>query len=210
MSMKRARTEEAKEDRRAAVLKAALDEFFIKGFTAARMDDIARRADLSKGTLYLYFSSKDALFQALIEDLTTPHIQHMEQLADLAVTLEDALARLAELAPGMIRTSELPRLMKVLIADSHNFPDIVREYRRNVLDRLLGIVTRMFERLKAQGEIVVDDTHLAARLLVAPIAFSGIWHAVFEQESDAQVDLETLFRMHASNMLAALRPEVAE
>ena len=62
--MKRARSDEAKDERRAQLLDAALDEFFEKGFSAARMDDIARRAKLSKGTLYLYFDSKKAMFQA--------------------------------------------------------------------------------------------------------------------------------------------------
>ena len=65
----RARTEEAKNQRRQALLAAALDEFFERGFTAARMDDIAARADVSKGALYLYFNSKEALFAALVENL---------------------------------------------------------------------------------------------------------------------------------------------
>ena len=65
--MQRARSEAAKDTRRQALLTAALDEFFERGFAAARMDDIARRAGFSKGTLYLYFDSKEALFASLIE-----------------------------------------------------------------------------------------------------------------------------------------------
>ncbi len=79
-AMKRARTPQAKEDRRQALLKAALDEFYEKGLTAARADDIAERAGLSKGTLYVYFKSKEDLFKALIENLTTPKLAMLENI----------------------------------------------------------------------------------------------------------------------------------
>ena len=75
--MRRARSEDAKDERRQLLLSAALDEFFERGFSAARIEDIAQRASLSKGTVYLYFDSKEALFLALIEDLATPNIEQI-------------------------------------------------------------------------------------------------------------------------------------
>jgi AcrR family transcriptional regulator len=96
--MKRARSDDAKDERRQALLLVALDEFFQKGFTAARMDDIARRAGLSKGTLYLYFESKEALFTALIETLAMPNLSHIETISTMASTIREALDRLVAFA----------------------------------------------------------------------------------------------------------------
>lgn len=205
--MQRARTDQAKDDRRQALLSAALDEFFDRGFAASRMDDVAKRAGLSKGTVYLYFDSKDALFKALIEQLTSPNIARIEAIAAEAPSIETALERIAAFAPVLIRQSNLPRLMKVLIGDSHLFPDLINTYRKDVLERLLAIVAGVLEKAAARGEIEVQDPHLTARLVMAPVALSGLWEAVFGREASAEVDLETLFKIHASFLLKALRPE---
>jgi AcrR family transcriptional regulator len=206
MVVKRARSDVAKDERRQKLLAVALDEFFQKGFAAARTDDIARRADLSKGTLYLYFESKQALFIALIETLAMPNIGQIELISMTAPSIREALNRLVAFAPTMVRQSNLPRLMKVLIGDSHNFPDIVRNYRTQILDRVLGAMAHLLTCAKERGEIEIGDPKLMARLVVAPIALSGIWHALFADDPDAQVDLEMLFRMHADLLLKAISP----
>jgi AcrR family transcriptional regulator len=202
--MSRARSDNAKDERRQALLMVALDEFFQKGFAAARMDDIARRADLSKGTLYLYFESKEALFTALIKTLAMPNLDHLELISRSAPSMREALDRLIVFAPILIRHSNLPRLMKVLIGDSHNFPDIIRAYRTQILDRVLGALAQMLEGAKSRREIEIGDPKLMARLVMAPIAFSGIWQAVFADDEGAEVDLEALFRMHADLLMKAI------
>lgn len=204
--VKRARSVEDKGGRRAELLTVALDEFFKRGFSASRMDDIAANARLSKGTLYLYFASKEALFKALIDSLAMPNLTEIEAIAERASSVFDALQGLAAYAPTMIRHSNLPKLMKVLIGDSHNFPDIVSEYRTLVLDRILAALTQLLSKAEARGEIETDDPGMLARLLIAPIAFSGIWQAVFGSDPHAEVDLEALFQMHIKMMIKALTP----
>jgi AcrR family transcriptional regulator len=202
--MKRARSDDAKDERRQALLLVALDEFFQKGFAAARMDDIAGRAGLSKGTLYLYFDSKEALFTALIETLAMPNLSQIEMISTMAPSIREALDKLVAFAPILVRQSNLPRLMKVLIGDSHNFPDIIRTYRTEILERVLGALAQMLEAAKARGEIDIGDSKLMARLVVAPIALSGIWQAVFAGDEAAEIDLEALFRMHADLLIKAI------
>jgi AcrR family transcriptional regulator len=202
--MKRARSDDAKDERRQALLLVALDAFYQKGFAATRMDDIAAMAGLSKGTLYLYFDSKEALFTALIETLAMPNLSQIEGIATMAPSLRDALDRLVVFAPLLVRHSKLPRLMKVLIGDSHNFPEIIRTYRTQILDRVLGAFAHMLDAAKARGEIDIGDAGLMARLIMAPIAFSGIWHAVFAGDPAAEVDLESLFAMHADLVMKAI------
>ena len=203
--MSRARTNAEKDQRRQDLLSAALDEFFEKGFSAARMDDIAAHAELSKGALYLYFQSKEALFTELIETLTEPNIDILETVAANAPSLRAALDQIATIAPQIITSSDMPRLMKVIIGDAHNFPDIIRNFRRTVLERILGLVAGMLEQAQNNGEIVIADPQLGARLIMAPFALSGIWQAVFGADPDARVDLEGLFRMHADAFYNGVR-----
>jgi len=202
----RALTEEAKDDRRRVFLRAALDEFFEKGFTAARMEDIAKRASVTKGTLYLYFTSKEEVFTELINHFAAPNLKHLESIALSSASFSDAMDQLAAFAPVLIAETDMPRLMKVLIGDSHNFPDIIHDYRTEILERLLAIISTALRRARASGEIACDDADLTARLIVAPVVFSGVWQAVFNKDNKHAVDLRALFGMHADNIRRALEP----
>lgn len=202
----RARTEAAKDERRAAFLQAALDEFFEKGFAAARVDDIARRAGLSKGTLYLYFKNKEALFQGLVETMAVPKIEQMEMMVQSAPSASAALATVLRYVPQMIRGSMVPRLIKILVGDGGQFPDVALSYRTAVIDRGLALIAALLKRGHTNGEFVIDDAQLTARLVVAPLVFSTIWHILFEKDQADQVDLDALFSLHHTLLMRALSP----
>ncbi len=202
--MRRARTDDAKDERRQALLAAALEVFVDKSFAAARMDDIARAASLSKGTVYLYFSSKEELFEAVLRNVALPNVEHMEDLMRQSPSVSVALDGIGQFVPHLIRNTALPQIMKLLISESGTFPEIVQSYREDVLDRLLAGVTGFLARAKAAGEIDVGDPALAARLVASPIAFSALWSVVFETEPKARVDLEALMAMHVKHLKRAL------
>nr|WP_321441262.1 TetR/AcrR family transcriptional regulator [uncultured Hyphomonas sp.] len=202
--MLRARSDAAKDERRQALLSAALDEVFEKGFAATRMDDVARRAGLSKGTLYLYFDSKEALFQGLVESLAYPNLEIIERITEQAETLREALRGIRQFAPTLIRQTDLPRLMKVLVGDSQLFPDLVRAYREDLIEQVLSMIAALLCRADARGEANISDPELTARLIVAPIIFSALWQGVFNQKYEADVDLDKLFEIHEQMMLKAL------
>jgi AcrR family transcriptional regulator len=202
--MKRARTQEAKEERKHALLDAALDEFFERGFDAARMDDIAARANLSKGTLYLYFDSKEALFHSLVETIAIPNIEAIEEAANSTPTFESAIRTMMALAPKLLRTTNMPKLMKVITANATIFPETAKAFRKNVPERVLDAIAKLLRRAHEAGEISVNDPDLTARLVVAPIVFSTMWHFTFEDDPEAQVDHEKLFALHADMLLRAL------
>lgn len=202
----RARTDEAKSDRRREMIDAALNEFFARGFAAARMDDIARAAGVSKGALYLYFPSKEALFEALVEAYAIPNVESLEELADAAPSARDAIRGIMQLAPVIVRESKLPMIAKILIGESSVFPDKVDAYREKVIDRVLAALTRVLERGDSSGEIHAPDASLAARLVVAPVFMSAIWRIVFDRDRPETVDVEALLRAHERNLMAALSP----
>jgi AcrR family transcriptional regulator len=202
--MLRARTEEAKDKRRLALMTAALDEFFEKGFSAARMDDIAKRAGLSKGAIYLYFDSKEALFTSLVDAFAIPNIERIEQAAEAAGSAMAAIEAMMRLAPVFIRETPVPKIMKILIADAPAFPEMVTAYRKKVVERVLGAITNALKKAKENGEIDIGDPALTARLVVAPIVMSGIWRILFEHDPKAKVDLEALFALHEQILKRAL------
>lgn len=204
--MLRARSDEAKDERRQALLGAALDEFFEKGFTATRMDDIARRAKLSKGTLYLYFDSKEAMFRSLIESFALPNLAKIEQITTSAGSLRDALSGLARFAPLLIRHTEMPRLMKVMVGDSHLFPETVRMLREELVEKIISLLAGVLKRARDAGEADVSNPELTARIVMGPIILSSIWQAVFNSRSEAEIDLEQLFQIYERMMLKALEP----
>ena len=203
--MLRARSDEAKDERRSALLTAALDEFFEKGFAATRMSDIARRAHLSKGTLYLYFDSKEAMFRALVESLASPNLEIVEQITGNAGSLKEALSGICRFVPFLIRHTELPRLMKVLIGDSHMFPQMVRAYREELIERVLAMLAGILSRAHEAGEAEIEDPALTARIVMAPMVLSALWQAIFNRHQEAEVDLERLFQIHERMMLKALQ-----
>lgn len=206
----RARTEKAKDERRQAFLDAALDEFFEKGFAAARMDDIARRTGLSKGALYLYFDSKDALFMGLIDAIAVPRIEQIEAVAMAAPTATDAIRQMMRYVPSLVRESRVPLIVKVLIGDGGRFPDVARAYRRRVVERVLGVIAAVLERGQAAGEFTIVDPHLTARLVIAPMVLSAVWRILFDAgprpDPEAHVDLDALFALHERMLLRALAP----
>lgn len=205
----RARTDEAKDERRTAFLMAAIDEFFEKGFEAARVDDIAKRAGLSKGTLYLYFKSKEDLFQALIDMAAAPKLEEMERIVSTASSALEAISGILKFAPVMVRQSIMPRIIKVLIGDGNRFPAVAHAYRRQIIEHILGLIAGILKRGHDAGEIDVIDPDLTARVVIAPIFMSMIWHILFEQDTldgESNIDLEALFSVHHAMLMRALAP----
>ena len=202
--MQRARTDDAKDERRQALLAAALEVFVEKGFAAARMDDIARAASLSKGTVYLYFSSKEDLFEAILRKVALPNVEHMEGLMRDAPSVGAALDGVAQFAPHLIRNTRLPQVMKLLISEAGTFPQIVQAYREDVLDRLLAAVAALLARAHKARDNAAPEPMLAARQDAAPIAFSGLWRVEFEVDPKARVDVEALINLHVRHLKKAL------
>lgn len=202
--MLRARSSEDKQARRDAITAAALDEFYDKGFTAARMDDIAARAGVSKAAIYLYFDSKDALFTALVEDYAVPQIERLEAAIGAAGGGLAAIDAALGLIPYLIRESPMPKFMKILVGSAPAFADTVTRYRRTVIDRVFSLIERNLTAAAAAGEIEIEDAGLTTRLVVAPIVMSALWRVVFEHDPAAKFDLEKLLSLHAAMMRRAL------
>ncbi|MFZ6653681.1 TetR/AcrR family transcriptional regulator [Undibacterium sp. TJN19] len=168
--------ERRKDARPQELLAAALDLFVERGFAATRLDDVARAAGVSKGTLYLYFSSKEELFKAVVRESIVPLIGEAESVIDLFEGSSEELFRLIMQTwwqnIGKTKLSGLPKLM---MAEAGNFPELAKFYQEEVIDRGENLVRTMLRRGMARGDICQVDLEIDARILIAPMIMMMIW-----------------------------------
>ena len=165
-----------KQARPEEIIEAALALFTEKGYAATRLDDVAKRAGISKGTLYLYFDSKEAIFRAVVETLIGPHLQQIEKLVDEFSGSNQALLR--QLIHGWwknVGESSLSAIPKLIVSESGNFPELAAYFVKHVIKRGRKVFVRVLERGMAAGEFRECDAQMAARLLLAPLVHTAIW-----------------------------------
>src|SRR5690242_17692239 len=188
------------------LLEAALDVFTEKGFAGARMEDIAARAAVSKGTIYLYYPSKEAVFEALVRSAILPNLERAEALAAApgraaaSAMLRQLLAQFATLIEDR-RLRQFPRL---IIGEAGNFPEMARFYRANVIDRGLALIARIHRLGVERGEFRPEDSKTVARLVVAPMLMAAIWKTVFAAPTDEPFDATAFLGTHAEILLRGL------
>lgn len=169
-----------KEARPGELAAAALELFVDKGFAATRIDDIAKRAGVSKGTIYLYFDSKEALFKAAVEATMLPAIEEAEALvADHSKPAADMLEEFIFGWWQMIGSTSLGGVPKLLVAESGNFPEIVAWFHEAVMGRAHAIMTRLIEHGIARGEFRPLPAPVAARIVFAPMFSYLVWRRSF-------------------------------
>ncbi|MFV3130448.1 TetR/AcrR family transcriptional regulator [Niveispirillum sp. KHB5.9] len=198
-----------KEARPAELLAAALDCFAEKGFAATRMDDIARRAGVAKGTFYLYFPSKEAVFEALVRENILPRLEALERVGQAGGG--SASARLRAILAGLAPVIGNPRLVaipKLVLSEAGNFPDMARFYRREVVERGLRLMTGLIRNGIAAGEFrPLPDPAVTARLFMAPVLMAALWQAGFAATDETPLPVETLLSTHADLFIRSIAAE---
>lgn len=187
------------------ILDAALAAFAEKGFNAARMEDIAARAGVSKGTVYLYFESKQDMFRALVREGMAANLQ---SAAAMAARHEgpsaDLLGLFLTTTVAAILNSPLSAIPKIIISETGNFPEIAEFYRREVIDVGLGVLAQIISRGVARGEFRPIAAEHAARLCIAPVVLSAIWKSCFAQFDQTPFDAEAFIAAHLDVFLAGI------
>lgn len=200
-----------KDARPAEILEAALKVFAEKGFAASRMDDIARSAGVTKGTIYLYFASKEDVFNTLVhESIGTTLADVAQQAAVYDGPIREFLTMFYATIAEVIRKGERAVLPKIIIAESGNFPELARFYREEVIDRAMGLFSDLLARAMAKGELRQMPVQDVARLVAAPVTLSIIWRTTFERFDSESLDYERFFATHVDVLLRGLAPEGKE
>ena len=182
--------------RRDAILAAALDEFSSQGFTAARLEDVARRAGIAKGTIYLYFRDKETLFQELVRSMLTPVIGTVEAMRDVDVPMRALSEHLLNVFVDQILSTRRREVIRLMIAEGRRFPKLAEFYHREVISRIFAAVRTILERAAARGEVPPALAQFP-QLLAAPGLVAVVWTGLFDKYEplDARAMLRAYFEM---------------
>jgi AcrR family transcriptional regulator len=181
-------------ERRAAIVAAGLDEFIARGFAATRLDDVAKRAGVAKGTIYLHFTDKEALFQELVRTALVPLISRLAAPPVAGGTARAMIEGFAETFAREVVGTRRGDILRLLIAEGARFPSLADFYYREVVSRGMAGMRALIEYGIARGEI--RDTELAQfpQLIAAPAIIAVIWQGLFGRH--APLDAMAMLRVH--------------
>ncbi len=190
--------------RREAILAAALDEFSARGFAAARLDDVAARAGVAKGTIYLHFSDKEALFQELIRTVMGPLVATLETTAAVDLPLRVVAEQVVDLFVREILGTRRKDVIRLIITEGPRFPQLAEFHYREVLSRALAAVRGLLRHAIDRGEIAGDALVRFPQLLIAPGIVAIIWSGLFDRFEP--LDVRALMRAHLDILFGEGRP----
>jgi len=200
-----------KDARPQEITAAALDVFAERGFAAARLDDVAARAGVSKGTLYLYFPNKEELFKAVVREAVVATLAEAERLTEsFPGTSFELLAlvvrRFAERVVGT-RAGVIPKL---ILAEAGNFPELARFYHDEVARRGFATVGAVLRRGVERGEFRPIDIDGMVPVVIGPLLLAALWKSTFEPLDARPLEVPALLETHLDHLrrsLAADSPE---
>lgn len=202
---RRRRNGEAAPDRREAILAAALDEFSARGFAAARLDDVARRAGVAKGTIYLYFRDKEALFQDLVRSVIGPLLARFEAPVEIDLPTRLIAERIVDMFVREIYGTRRKDVIRLIIAEGPRFPKLAEFYYREVISRVIAAVRALLRRAAERGELAADALTRFPQLLVAPGLVAIVWSGLFDRFEP--LDVAALMRTHLDLLFGERRPQ---
>ena len=202
---RRPRWQRRKAARPEELVTAAVDVFVERGYAATRLDDIARRAGVTKGTIYLYFANKEALFKAMVRQTMVPAIARAEQT--VAEHRGPAAELFRELVLGwwaVIGDGRLSGIPKLLMAEAGNFPELARFYYDEVISRGHKLMASVLERGISTGEFRPLDVKLAVRLAWAPVIHAANWRHSFALCTRDPLDVAAYLDSHLDIFLRGI------
>ena len=197
-----------KEDRPAEITEAALAAFAEKGYAATKVDEVAKRAGVSKGLLYLYFKTKEDLFKAVIRSFLSPRIDALiKNIEETELSAEEFVR-----GPFLAFAKSLPNspariLVRLMIAEGPKHPDLVQWYWDNVVSRALKALRSLIKRGVDNGEFRESALNEFPQLLVTPVFFSMIFTIVFKQQMN--LDTDRFIEAHINMVLESIKADPA-
>jgi len=185
--------------RREAILVAALDEFAARGFTAARLDDVAQRAGVAKGTIYLHFRDKEALFQELIRAELSPFVARLEEAFKIDIPLRAIADHVVEVFIREVYNTRRKDVIRLILSEGQRFPKLAEFYYREVLSRVMQAVRGLLRRAVNRGEIAGDAIVRFPQLFASPIVVVILWNALFDRFEP--LDARAMLRAHFDLLL---------
>jgi AcrR family transcriptional regulator len=181
-------------ERRRAILAAALQEFAARGFAATRLDDVARRAKVAKGTIYLHFADKESLFQELIRSELSPVVVALELASHADRPVRLLAEQLIEVFVCEIYETHRKDVIRLIITEGPRFPKLAEFYYREVVSHVMAAIRGLVHRAIARGELGQDTLEHYPQLLAAPGLVAILWNGLFDRFEP--LDVRALMRAH--------------
>jgi AcrR family transcriptional regulator len=181
-------------ERRQAIIEAAMEEFISRGFAATRLDDIARRAGVAKGTIYLHFKDKESMFEELIRTAIVPLVGRMQGPPPTGGSVRDLIEAFALNFIHEVVTTRRADIVRLIVSEGPRFPAIADFYYREVVSKGLAGMRAMVELGIARGEIKNANLVKFPQIMVAPALIAVIWQSLFARH--APLDAIEMFRTH--------------
>jgi AcrR family transcriptional regulator len=188
--------------RRAAILAAALEEFAARGFEGARLDDMAKRAGVAKGTIYLHFRDKETLFQELVRSTLTPIVEMIETAGNTDMPLRAVFDHLAGAFVREVLGTQRKDIVRLILFEARRFPKVAEFYYREVPQRAFAAVRALVRKAIDRGEIADDTLFWFPQLIIAPALVSVVWDGLFDKYE--KLDPEAMLRAHFNLVFNAI------
>ncbi len=201
--MAQPRYQRRKEERPQEITEAAFQAFAEKGYAATRVEEVAQRAGVSKGLLYLYFKTKEELFKAVIKSIVIRRVDALvAALEKTELSSEDflrgPLLEFMKSVPG----SPVAVVIRLMISEGHRHPDLVDYYWENVVSKGLAAISRFIDRGVQRGEFRATAVSELPQLLLAPVMLAVIWRILFARRV---LDTDKLIATHIDMILAYIK-----
>ena len=181
-------------ERRAAIVEAAMEEFIARGFAATRLDDIAKRAGVAKGTIYLHFKDKESMFEELVRIVIVPVVERLTALPPPTGTVRELVETFAGTFLKEVINTRRGDLVRLIVAEGPRFPAVADFYYREVVSRGIAAMRALIELGIARGEIQQKDLARYPQIMVAPAMIAVIWQSLFARH--APLDAQEMLRVH--------------
>ena len=196
-----------KEDRPQEITEAAMAAFAERGYAATKVEDVAKRAGVSKGLLYLYFKTKEELFKAVIRSFVVPKIDELSEIIDRSELTSEEFLRgpfldFVKTLPG----SPISKLIRLMIADGPKHPDLLEFYWDNVVSRALAALSLVLDRGVEKGEFRPTIVNELPHLLIMPVLFSVIFKLLF---ADRAPDTDKLIETQLELLIAHMKGDAS-
>lgn len=187
------------------VLDAAIELFMEKGFAATRVDDIAKRAGLSKGTVYLYFPSKEAVLEGLVRRAILPVAESaLGALGDHEGDPRAIITMIIKMLADRLSNPKTLAIPKIVLREVQGFPHLAEMYRRELLDRAIPALTKLVERGIEQGYLRPVDPELTVRSIVGPMMVHVVLAEIFQVTPKDGLQLDKLIDNHLTILFDGL------
>ncbi len=179
--------------------------FAEKGFAAAKLDEIAQRAGVSKAALYRYFETKEELFRSVARATVAPNLEVVDKaMAAFDRPFAEVVPMLLSRMAAMKGKGRAPAMAKMVIGESRSFPDLARIWHDDVVARVIGMIADIVAGAQARGEVIPGDPRLYAFSIMGPMVMALLFREVFGEHETDSPDLYRLASQHADTVVRGL------